>query len=359
MEYKKLSLKYISANLLVYGIAHAVVDGICAAVIFSILKNQIVSTTAFISMVILYNALAFGLQALFGLVTDYFKSPRAAAFLGCVLTGLSALTLLSSPIIAIILAGLGNALFHIGGGCISLNLTPKKAAAPGIFVAPGALGLLVGTLLGKNGQFIIWPAILILVILCITMFIIKKPGMNYKQEEIGGSEFNYFEFILLLVLLSIAIRSLVGSVLIFPWKTNIDLLIVLTGAVVLGKGLGGILADKFGWIKIAVGALVLSIPFLVFGANIPFFAIVGMFLFNITMPITLVVISNIFPGRPGFAFGLTTLALIIGTIPAFFSIKQELGNGWFILGIIAISAFVLYFGLKKYMINYEQKQLVD
>jgi FSR family fosmidomycin resistance protein-like MFS transporter len=359
MEYKKLSLKNISVNLLVYGTTHAVVDGICAAIIFSILKNQIVSTTAFISMVILYNALAFGLQAVFGLATDYLKSPRAAAFFGCVLTGLSAITFLYFPIIAVIFAGLGNALFHVGGGSISLNLTPKKAAAPGIFVAPGALGLLAGTLLGKNGQFILWPAILILAILCIAMFITKKPEMNYEKEEIAENKLNYFEFILLLVLLSIAIRSLVGSVLIFPWKTNIDLLIILTGAVVLGKGLGGILADKFGWIKIAVGALVLSIPFLVLGANNPFLAIVGMFLFNITMPITLVAISNILPGRPGFAFGLTTLALIIGTIPVFFSIKQVLGNSWFVFSIIIISALALYFGLKKYMKNYEQKQLVD
>ncbi|NTV31201.1 MFS transporter [candidate division WWE3 bacterium] len=183
--------------------------------------------------------------------------------------------------------------------------------------------------------------------------------MNYKNEEIVGSKINYFEFILLLVLLSISIRSLVGSVLIFPWKTNIDLLIILTGAVVLGKGLGGILADKFGWVKIGVGSLALSIPFLVFGANVPFLAIVGMFLFNITMPITLVAISNIFPGRPGFAFGLTTLALIIGTIPAFFSIKQGLGNDWFVFGIITISALALYFGLKKYIMNYEPRQRVD
>lgn len=155
MEYKKLSLKNISANLFVYGTTHAVVDGICAAVIFSILKNQIVSVTEFISLVILYNALAFGLQAIFGLATDYFKSPRAAAFLGCILTGISAMTFLSFPVMAIIFAGLGNALFHIGGGSISLNLTPKRAVAPGIYVAPGALGLFVGTMLGKSGQFIV------------------------------------------------------------------------------------------------------------------------------------------------------------------------------------------------------------
>jgi FSR family fosmidomycin resistance protein-like MFS transporter len=359
MEYKKLSLKNISANLLVYGTTHAVVDGVCAAVIFSILRNQIDSTIDFISLIILYNILAFGLQIIFGFVADYFKSPRAVALLGCVLTGISAVTFLTFPIMAIIFAGLGNALFHVGGGSVSLNLTPKKATAPGIYVAPGALGLLVGTMLGKSGQFIAWPFVLILAVLCIFMFIIKKPEMNYKREEIIKKELNYFGLILLLVFLSIAVRSLVGSVLVFPWKTNFDLLIVLTGAVVLGKGLGGILADKFGWIKIAVGSLILSIPFLVFGANIPILAIVGMFLFNITMPITLVAISNIFPGRPGFAFGITCLALIIGAFPAFFSVKQVLANNWFVFGIIIISASALYYALKIYYKNYPQKKLVD
>jgi len=359
MEYKKLSSKNISANLLIYGTTHAVVDGICVAVIFSIFRNKIIDANSVVDLVILYNVLAFGLQAILGLATDYFKSPRAAALLGCILTGLSAVTFLSYPIIAIILAGLGNALFHIGGGSISLNLIPKKATAPGIFVAPGALGLFVGTVLGKNGQFIVWPAILILTILCLLIFTVKKPEMNYEQEEIKENKFNCFEFILLLVFLSVAIRSLVGMVLVFPWKTNIDLLIILTSAVVLGKGLGGILADKFGWIRVAVGALVLSIPFLVLGANIPCLAIIGMFLFNITMPITLVAISNILPGRPGFAFGLTCLALILGALPAFSGLKQILGGQLFVFIIIVISALALYYGLRKYFINYEQKGTID
>lgn len=359
MEIKKLSLQNISTNLFVYGTTHAVVDGICAAIIFSILKNQIFNTAEFISLVILYNALAFGLQAIFGLATDYFKSPRAAAFLGCILTGASAITFLSFPIMAIIFAGLGNALFHIGGGSISLNLTPKKAAAPGIYVAPGALGLFVGTILGKNGQFVAWPFILILIVLCLLMFTIKKPEMNYNRQETIGIKFNYFEFILLLVFLSIAIRSLVGMVLVFPWKTNVDLLIILTAAVVLGKGLGGILADRFGWVRVAVGALILSIPFLVFGANIPYLAIIGMFLFNITMPITLVAISNILPGRPGFAFGLTCLALILGALPAFSGLEQFLGGQWFIFVVILLSSLALYYALRLYFESYIEKKMVD
>jgi len=343
MKETKFSTKNIVSNLFVYGVTHGLVDAVCAGVVFSIFKNEIVDTSHFFVLVILYNILAFGLQIVFGLFADYFKSPRLVALLGCILTGISALIFMYYPIIAVIFAGLGNALFHVGGGSISLNLTPGKASAPGVYVAPGAFGLLIGTLLGKNGQFVAWPFIIGLIVFSILMFIIKKPEMNYKRER---TKIDYFKLVLLFVFLSVTIRSLVGMVLVFPWKSNITLLIILTTAVVLGKAIGGILADKFGWIKVAVGALVLSIPFLIFGASIPTLAIIGMFLFNITMPITLVAISNILPGRPGFAFGITCLALITGAFPSFFPIKQILSGDWFIFSIISISALSLYLGLR-------------
>jgi MFS transporter, FSR family, fosmidomycin resistance protein len=341
-----MSLKNISANLFVYGGIHLVIDGICAGVIFSILRNQIDGTIDFISFVVLYNILAFGLQSVFGLITDYFKSPRVVTLLGCILTSFSAITFISFPVIAIIFAGLGNALFHAGGGSISLNLTPNKASAPGIYVAPGALGILFGTLLGKGGQFIAWPFVLILIILCFLMFVIKKPEMNYNKEDGLSNKVNYFGLILLLIFISIAVRSLVGMLVVFPWKADINLLIVLTIGVVLGKALGGVIADKFGWIGIAVGALILSIPFLIFGASISLVGIIGMFLFNITMPVTLVAISNLLPGRPGFAFGLTCLALVFGALPAFSPFKLIFSNNWFISIVIIVSASVLFWALK-------------
>lgn len=352
MENIKLSTKSIVSNLFVYGTNHAIVDAVCAGVTFSILKNEIVDVTSFFVLVVLYNILAFGLQFIFGLVSDYFQSPRLIALIGSILTAISALIFMIFPVLAIIFAGLGNALFHVGGGSISLSLTPKKASAPGIYVAPGALGLLVGTLLGKSGQFIAWPFVIGLIILSILIFVIKKPEMNYEREESKKEKFNIFGLILILVFLSIAIRSLVGMILVFPWKVDINLLIILTIAVVLGKALGGILADRFGWIRIAVGTLILSIPLLIFGANIPVWAIIGMFLFNITMPITLVAISNIMPGRPGFAFGVTCLALILGALPSFFPIKEVLSNDWFIFVVISISAIALYFGLRLYYNKY-------
>jgi FSR family fosmidomycin resistance protein-like MFS transporter len=349
------SLKQITTNLFVYGTAHALIDAICAGVVFSILKSQLLKPEIFGILVIVYNMLAFGTQTIFGSICDFLKTPRTSAILGCILVGAAAYTFLHSPILAVVLAGTGNALFHVGGGSISLNLNPQKATAPGIFVAPGALGLAIGTLLGKNGQFTAWPFVIALSFFSVLMFIVQKPKMDYKKELPVNQKFNYFEFILLLILFAIAIRSMVGMAIEFPWKTNTNLLILVTLAVVLGKGTGGFLADKFGWRRIALGALVLSIPFLVFGANIPILAIIGMFLFNITMPVTLVAISNILPGRPGFAFGLTCLALLIGSLPAFSSLKNFLGLPIVVFIIIIISAIALYFGLWKYFNNFESK----
>ena len=359
MENKPLSFKDIFTNLLVYGSSHALVDLVCAASVFSIFSKQIVDSNYFISLVILYNVLAFGLQMAIGLFSDYFKSPRLVAFLGCIFVMISAFTFLLFPIIAVVFAGVGNALFHIGGGSISLNLISKKVIAPGIFVAPGALGLFVGIFLGKTGQFIAWPFIVVLFIFSLLMFSIKKPKMDYTQEKIPKKESNYFFIILFLILLSIAIRSFIGMVMVFPWKINFDLALILTLSIVLGKGIGGFLADKFGWILVGVGALILSIPFLIFGANIPILAMIGMFLFNITMPITLVAISNILPGRPGFAFGLTCLALIIGALPAFTILKQVFGGKMYIFMIIIISALALYYALWTYYKNYNKVNLVD
>lgn len=350
----------IVSNLMAYGITHAVVDATCAAVIFSIPVIQAAPAPEFLSLVILYNVLAFGLQAVFGLVTDYLHSPKITALSGCVLTGISAVIFSFSPVLAVILISIGNALFHVGGGSISLNLTPKKATAPGIFVAPGAIGVLVGTLIGKSGNYVAWQFVLLLFILCVIILLVKEPEIDYGRQSLDQkNKVNYFELILVLVLLSVAVRSLVGSVLIFPWKSEMLLLVVLTVAVVLGKSLGGILADRFGWMRIGIGSLLLSIPLLVFGANIPFLAIAGIFLFNITMPVTLVTISNILPGRSAFAFGLASLALIFGALPVFSTSKQFLGSGWIVFLTILVSSVALYYGLSLYFKSFERNESVS
>lgn len=344
----KLSFKNIFLNLSIYGVMHFLVDLICAGIIFSILKNQIVNISQFSILLILYSVLAFGLQPIFGFVSDRLKISRGTTLMGCIFVCVSALIFMFQPIVSIILAGLGNAMFHVGGGIISLNLTPKKAFAPGVFVAPGALGLLLGTLLGKGGNFVAWPFLVALAILGVTIFVIKKIEINYeiKRKEISFDKL--LTVIMILIFLSIAVRSFVGMAASFSWKANVDLLVILTLAVVIGKGVGGFLADKMGWIKVGVGSLVLSIPFLILGINFPVLGIIGIFLFNITMPITLVSISNLLPGYPGFTFGITCLALLLGAFPFFLQKISILGNHWLFASIIIFSAISLFVGLRLY-----------
>jgi FSR family fosmidomycin resistance protein-like MFS transporter len=244
------------------------------------------------------------------------------------------------------MAGIGNALFHVGGGAISLELAHGKAALPGIFVAPGALGLMIGIWIGKGGYFIAWPFILLLMGSAVLILRLPRPGTVAPRQWRGN--LRWFETVLLLLLISIAIRGMVGLSLVYPWKSDPLLLLALTFAVVMGKALGGILGDRFGWTAIAVTGLVVSAPLLTFMAHIPAIAITGTFLFNLSMPITLISVAEMLPGKRGFAFGLTTLALILGALPTFTPLSALTSHQMFIFVTILISIIALYAGLRLY-----------
>jgi FSR family fosmidomycin resistance protein-like MFS transporter len=331
------------ANLSVYGASHFLVDAICAGALFTMLSAGI-TQSEIVFLFVLYNILAFGLQLPLGALCDKIQNPKVFAILGIIITLLGMFCLTLSPEIGIILLGIGNALFHIGGGSISLNLTPTKSSAPGIFVAPGALGLLVGTLLGKNNLFNPLIFTLIAIILILGLIEVPTPKMNYKKSN---SKINYLELIILLLLLTIVARSIIGFAIVFPWKTDLILLLTLTIGIVLGKAFGGILGDKFGWIKVGVGGLIISAPLIYLGPQNYVLGIIGLFLFNFTMPITLTALSNTLPGKPGTAFGLTCLALLIGALPFFSELKKSLTNQILVLVIIIFSAIALYLALQK------------
>jgi len=338
-------LKLISSNLLVYGATHALVDAACVAIIFAAFFAKSLDAAGLVWAILLYNIIAFGAQPILGWISDSFKVPRGFAIIGCIIVALGVCLVSVAAMPAILIAGLGNAFFHVGGGTISLNLTPKKASAPGIFVAPGALGLFIGALIANNGLFFPLAFVLAFAVACVAMFVIKKPKLNLKPLT---PKSNIFFVVLLLILLSVVIRALVGSVVAFPWKTDFVLLIALTLAVVFGKAFGGVLADKLGWIRVATIGLIVSAPLLYFGPSFALVGLFGMLIFNFTMPVTLVAVSNSLPGRPGFSFGLTTLALLLGALLAFFPSKAFFVAPEIIFVVIIISAACVYFGLRLY-----------
>ena len=341
-------------TLLGYSIIHGIIDLSCAAVVFSTLLYHNFSLNNIFIFVVTYNIIAFGLQAPLGYLVDKYQAPKESALWGTFLVLIS-FFFFNFPILVVTLAGMGNAFFHIGGGSISLNFNPKKATAPGIFVAPGALGLLIGVLIGKSGTTIFWPFLLLLAASLIFIYYSPIPKINYQEKSLK-LKINYFDLIIFLLLLSVSIRALYGLTAAFTWKSNPLLLYALTLAIVGGKMVGGFLADKFGWLKTAVFALILSAPLLAFFQHSPFLAIVGAFLFQLTMPITLTIMSNMLPGRPATAFGLTVLALILGAIPVYLGIKPLFNNHWITFLIIIISAGSLLISFKL-LYDYFKTQL--
>lgn len=342
----------ILSNITVYSVSHALVDAACAATIFAIVVASQDTPQNLVQLIIIYDILAFSMQPIFGLWVDAFKVPVHSAVIGMLLVAASTL-LLSIPLLAALVSSIGNALFHVGGGVISLNLNPGKAALPGIYVAPGALGLMIGTLVGKGGHFIAWPFILLLVVSSALTLVLPKVDIVPPRKLPGNLK--WFETVVLLLLVSVAIRSMVGLSLVLPWKSDRVLLVILTLAIVLGKALGGILGDKFGWTRVAVSGLIISAPLLAFFAQTPIIAILGIFLFNLSMPITLIGIAEMLPGKSGFAFGLTTLALIIGASPTFTQLYAVTSDQMFIFAAILISIAALYGGLQLYAHHFSDR----
>lgn len=328
-----------------YGITHALIDAACVMTLYSTIFFNDLNVSYAFSVIVLYNLIAFGTQSIIGNIFDKLNKPRLCAIIGCILTALSAL-LWKNPIAALLCAGFGNSFFHAGGGIICLKTGNGKSSIPGMYVAPGALGLFLGMLTAKHALCSPYVFAALLAVCAGLIYLYKEEGQKVQTKN----NFVYNKFLLIanFLLLAIVIRSFVGLSISLPWKDNILFMTLLTLMVVAGKFFGGIIADKFGWQKVTVIALIISSPLIAFGINSPILYILGIFFFNFTMPVTLTAIYNMMQNRAGFAFGLTTLALIIGAFPTFYIRKLGMNDSLLIFITVIISAILIYFALREY-----------
>ena len=332
-----------------YGFAHMVVDFTCAATVMTIYAKWLLSNQWIFFAILIYNILAFGLQTIFWALTDKLKCPKLVALLGCWLVALWAIVLRFCPWCATILVWLGNALFHVGGGVICIWVNPEKATPSGIFVAPWAFGLLMWIMLWKSGNFVRWYWVALLAISAVAMLLSSKQLdiysiVNKFAKEQKTNFKTWIAVIAILLLLSIVIRSFVWFIVNYPWKVW-TLVIIFTIAIVLWKALWWVLADKFGWKKVWVISLILSLPCLLFGSQSIVFGMIGIFLFNITMPIALIALIKAMPKRWWLAFGLLCLALLVGALPSLLGVNFTEITNVLLIVLILISSFVLYFAL--------------
>ena len=322
--------------LALYGIAHFWVDLSCAFLAFRSLSGS----PDFLLCLLLYNFCAFALQMPLGLWADGLDRNGLLAAAGCGLT--AAAFLAPIPLAAAVVAGVGNALFHLGGGIDVLNAGEKRAAALGVFVSPGAVGLYVGTLWGGGASVsaLVPPAGLLLLgtailWLCRRSFGSFRSGnAPVEAEPAGGSWLPLVPLFLVVVL-----RSWMGLGQSFPWKAAWGLPLVL--ALALGKAAGGFLMDAVGPRRAAGWSLGLAAAlYLLSGAPLP--GLLAVFLFNMTMPMTLWAAAQLLPGAKGFGFGLLTFALFVGYLPVYLGWPAVFGNVWACAAAAALSLALLW-----------------
>lgn len=383
-----------------YSVWHLLVDGMCAIAMFGkFIPNEV----GYFSILI-YNFCAFALQMPFGVLLDALNAKNEkqkfdfsflTAAIGVMCTVVGAFT---NPVIL----GIGNALFHIGGGVGTIhdNSGAEKSKTNnrlivrlGIFVAPGAIGLYLGTLLANTGmaeEKILWISFGMLLCVVVSWFALtygRKTGIyeeyvvvetvtgekdivaeqvtdekdavaehvtNEKiviadltassDAAIAGNGYGIAAICLIVVIL----RSYIGMSVGFSWKTGIAAGLIAVLALACGKTAGGFIAARYGLYRTAAVSLMLAAVCYLFSSVMPV-GLAALFLFNMTMPITLYWVICAFPRMPGFAFGILTFALFLGFLPKYMGIKIAIGEN--VIGCVGsiLSLLLISVGLMKFL----------
>jgi len=331
---------------ILYFYVHFVVEVVC----FFFL-SRVTNNSNFVWLIpFIYDGLAFVPQSVIGYISD--KYPKInmgmiGVFLLVVSYLLFGLTSVNVYITLIVLA-LGNAFLHIAGAENTLKTSNGRLSPSAIFVAGGSFGVITGRVLATSS---INPLVLLVPILSIIPFLILAD--MYKDDKSSCKEFNYVRedispyLIVLIAFLVVIVRGYLGYGIPTSWNKSVVQNIIFFFTMGLGKALGGILSDKIGIRKVAIGSTLLAIPFLCFGDNLMLVSIIGVMFFSMTMAITLGILVSVLKKKPGLAFGITTIGLFLGTAPIFFIKLTMQINIVLIIVISILCSIALGYVLKK------------
>lgn len=340
-----------------FALCHFVVDFACVSTMLCAV-SRVLGESGQGSMevvalsILLYDIVAFTLQLPIGIALDQLDKNSYAALLSYALVGagvvlsLVPIALLEWP--AILLLAIGNALFHSAGGLSVLNISQKHAGPSGIFIATGAIGVFLGTQSAQTGRLQIAFSLLVLLFLCALITLVVQK-VNKKYWNVHNVSFDIPRLssntLLAIALLSlvVALRSYVGMVMAFPWKSEMLLLVLSILGVFAGKALGGVVADRIGFRTTAIFSLIAAATLFVPSWEMPPMGLLAVFFFNFTMSITLASLANILPNAKGTAFGLASFSLAVGALPALAGFRIE--HPAMLSGISLVSALALGVGL--------------
>lgn len=276
---------------------------------------------------LLYDMLAFVPQSLIGYACD--RLPRLQVGVPGLALMSAALVmwntgLFRSPIPSLVVLCLGNACTHIAGAEVTLRTSRGRLGPSAVFVAGGSFGVISGTLLA-NTSAPYW-ALLPLALTAVPFVLLAEDERRKAdaEREVPCADFQYHSlkvaavWIVLLATFIVIVRGYMGYGIPTAWKKTTFQTVMLFVTMGVGKGAGGLIADRFGVKKTAMLSAALALPFLLCGDRHMLVSLVGVMFFSMTMSVTLALLVSVLPRAPGLAFGLTTIGLFLGTAPIFF-----------------------------------------
>ena len=326
------------------GIAHGASDAVAG---FLVMQALMLNVEGGGLLILLYNGLAFGLQPVAGFALDRFNSPRRGAALALLLSAVGLIITWFDLRIGIICAGIGSAFFHAGAGGTAITSTPKRATGPGLFAAFGVVGLAIGSQLAF--YFSTVTILGFVIVLTVLAALIWFYQVDQPQAELGSAmTASGVEIFIVAIVIAVALRS-------FVWvtaKSGIDdytqpaLWLALSAG--LGKLLGGIFADRFGWRRWMVAALVLSMPFLAFKENGFLLLLLGVFFLQSVTPLSIAAVGQMLPSSPALAASLVLgLGVILGGVPTVLFQITELTGLVIFVPVLLLSIILYWFPLSK------------
>lgn len=279
---------------------------------------------------LVYNFCAFALQLPLGTMLDVaagYTSGRIKKILPLIWTILGVAAVILGVFSQAWILGLGNALFHVGAGVdvIQEDFSRKQGGRLlGVFVSPGAVGLYLGRVLGaapQSREFLLAAGLLAVFTGCVCLPKREFFGSeNWESSKVSNAGVWMGVCCFLVVIL----RSLTGFYVNFPWKADRVLGWLAVLAVASGKLAGGFCSARYGTGKTVLATLLLASVCFLFG-DCWGLGLTALFLFNMSMPVTLYLLAVKMPNMPGFSFGLLTFGLFLGFLPLYAGVNLPFG----------------------------------
>ena len=301
------------------------------------------SAFAVAACVLAYDLLAFGLQPLIGALIDLKR--RSAPLLYASLCGTGAAAVLcvlcdfpqgvhALSVAVLVFFSLCNAVFHVAAGAFVIAESEKKCAPLGVFVSLGAIGVALGRLYAPALLFWAGAALIVFGV----AFLCTRTGDAFIAPHFARADALYTRreadlLPLLLLIFAVFVRGMGSGALPAGYMPTQWLVLLAALATAAGKAAGGFLSDALGIKAVAAVCLPASAFLLLFGADVPALYLIGLALFNTSMPVTLWLSFAALPRLRNAAFGVMAAFLMLGSVLAMlFAVPQ-----WLAFALVLLS----------------------